>query len=375
MSDIEESSEHEIFTQVKITRSPKDDSLEDGQGQVSSTPVLELEKIDKCQRGAYYLDDPDPRERRGDVRHLGLNMETRGTEDLPTGGMKKRPIVKLEQYSGEEDWEEFVSHFELCSEIGAWSRRDRRLALAASLKGAARTFYNNLDVLDRVSYNTLITRLNERFGNTRQQSKWLTKFESKKREPGESIDIVGDQLRQMSQRAYPELGLRAREALALNQLYKSVSPELKYRCMDKECKTVVEAVDVISRYEAILGRDDDKDKKKSTVRATNDLGLNKNATNDSLAQQILQRIEVLERDLDRRSYYANRNQGRPRGCFRCGQEDHYIRDCPQPMYRENEAPNQRFNNTRNNRPPPARPQNPRPSGSGAPTGNTQPLSP
>jgi hypothetical protein len=100
-------------------------------------------------------------------------------------------------------------------------------------------------------YDIFVERLVKRFGNARQQSKWLSRLEARKRVPGESISALGDDLRQMAQRAYPELDLRAQEVLAINQLYKTVTLEVKCRCMDKECHTISEAVDVIERYESI----------------------------------------------------------------------------------------------------------------------------
>ena len=84
-------------------------------------------------------------------------------------------------------------------------------------------------------------------------------------EPNESIPAVGDDIRQMAQKAYCNLDPPAQEALALNQLYKIVSLEMKCRCIDRDCTTVSEAVGVIERYEAIMG--DNLDRKKSNMRA------------------------------------------------------------------------------------------------------------
>jgi hypothetical protein len=41
----------------------------------------------------------------------------------------------------------------------------------------------------------------------------------------------------------PNIDTLAQEALALNQLYKSISLEMKSKCIDKECETVATAVD------------------------------------------------------------------------------------------------------------------------------------
>ena len=41
--------------------------------------------------------------------------------------------------------------------------------------------------------------------------------------------------------------------MALDQLYGSLTPELRLRCIDRDCRTVNQAVEVIRTYEGILG--------------------------------------------------------------------------------------------------------------------------
>lgn len=139
------------------------------------------------------------------------------------------------------------------------------LFLAVSLRGQAITFYVSLTAENKVSYQTLVNILNQRFGSTKNQNRWLSKLEMRKRSPGESIAVFGDDIRQMAQRAYYNLDALAHEALALNQSYKVISLEMKCRCIDKDCRTVAEAVDVIERYESIIG--DGVKKRKANVRA------------------------------------------------------------------------------------------------------------
>lgn len=155
--------------------------------------------------------------------------------------------VKPEPYSGSEDWEEYISHFTLCSEVGKWSEQERVLALAASLRGPARTFYISLPKEEKYNYTTLVNDLSQGFGSSRQQSRWVSRLEDRKRKQDELIASLGDDLRQMSQRAHPNLDARAQEALALNQLYKYISLEMKCRCIDRNCLTIAQAVDIIER--------------------------------------------------------------------------------------------------------------------------------
>jgi hypothetical protein len=54
--------------------------------------------------------------------------------------------TKCPPYDGGEDWEEYISHSEICTELGKWRETAKVLALAAALGegGAARTFYISL---------------------------------------------------------------------------------------------------------------------------------------------------------------------------------------------------------------------------------------
>ncbi|VDI31311.1 ceramide glucosyltransferase [Mytilus galloprovincialis] len=99
---------------------------------------------------------------------------------------------------------------------------------------------------DLMVYILLVRRLEERFGSVRQQNRWLSRFEMRTRNSGETVAALGDDLRQIDDSL-------AQEVLALNQLYKSIPIEMKCRCEDRECKTVADAVDIIERYEALLG--------------------------------------------------------------------------------------------------------------------------
>ena len=93
---------------------------------------------------------------------------------------------------------------------------------SACLKGQARAFYLGLSPLDRSSYHRLVQKISERFGSVCQQSRYLTKFETRNRGQGETIASLGDDLRLLAQRAYPELGTDAQESLALHKFYKAV---------------------------------------------------------------------------------------------------------------------------------------------------------
>lgn len=264
---------------------------------------------------------------------------------------RHRLQVKPEFYTGDEDWDQYISHFQNCADLGRWSEMDKALTLSACLKGQARAFYLGLSPLDRSSYYRLVQKFSERFGSVRQQSRYLTKFETRKRKPGETIASLGDELRLLAQRAYPDLGTDAQESLALHQFYKGITLEMKCRCIDRDCRTVESAVQVVERYEAILGEGNEK--KKSTVRAVNNISepgssgprpypnRNNNRPRPNDKPQTPNTIELLKQVLDRIEKLESRSQSvgvkdstRPkpyyrRGtCFICQSPEHFLQDCP-----------------------------------------------
>ena len=257
--------------------------------------------------------------------------------------------VKPEPYDGGDDWEEYISHFEVCAELGRWRETDKVLALAAALRGPARTFYISLEQAEKRNYAILTQKLGSRFGSTRQQNRWLSRLEMRKRQSGESVAALADDLRQMAQRAYIDLDGRAQEVLALNQLYKSVAPEVKYQCTNQGCKTVAEAVEVIERYEAILR--DGTDKKRGSVRMT-DLtsstecsGTDKDTILNDRLNGLTRRVSQLQDNKAPNNYrqnnFSQNNFSRPKPtgnvqnlgrrdvkCFICDSPNHICRNCP-----------------------------------------------
>ena len=239
--------------------------------------------------------------------------------------------VKPEPYDGKDSWEEYISHFEDCAELGRWTDREKVLFLATSLRDQARTFYMSLSVLERRSYDTLIDKFSRRFGNSRHQNKWLSKLEMRKRLPGESAAALGDDIRQMAQKAYCNLDDTAQELLALNHLYKVVSVEMKCRCIDKNCQTVSDAADVIDRYEAILGENTDRKKQVRATKSVDESSDHKQTLGTvahsqitdpcELLQEISARLERLEKNGKKSSNHL---------CFNCNSPKHFIKDCPHP---------------------------------------------
>ena len=61
--------------------------------------------------------------------------------DVTRQSLEINIVVKPESYNGKDDWDEYISHFQDCAELGRWSDRTKCLFLATSLRDQARTYY------------------------------------------------------------------------------------------------------------------------------------------------------------------------------------------------------------------------------------------
>ncbi|CAG2237013.1 unnamed protein product [Mytilus edulis] len=93
-----------------------------------------------------------------DQRHNFDDRNGRGNHNMQPIGPPK-VTLKPEPFSGKDCWEEYLSHFEDCAELGQWGNRTKLLFLAASLRGQARTYYTSLSAGDRRTYQMLTQKV------------------------------------------------------------------------------------------------------------------------------------------------------------------------------------------------------------------------
>jgi hypothetical protein len=225
--------------------------------------------------------------------------------------------------------------------------------LAAMLKGTARKFFTGLNARDKSDYFVLIDHLRQRFGcQSKHQQFWLSQLDARNRQPGETAATLGDDLLLLARRAYPkgmtDMNL---QKLALQQFYKSLEPEMRWRCIEKNCITIDEAVEAVETYETVMG-------KSNPLRRPVRAALTESAQDDKskMIQTLADKIDRLEvqlreqranqanhnalpgRNNNRQPYYNNqRGNNRypnrdtiesPLPCFICKRTGHYYKECP-----------------------------------------------
>ena len=245
-----------------------------------------------------------------------------------------RSNAKPDPYRGDDDWDQYISYFEDLSELAQWTDKEKLLYLATCLKGQARTHYCSLPVQERRSYQILVDRLEQRFGNKKQQTRWLSKMQSRTRGKHESIAAFGDEILLYSRKAYINLDTEAQEMLALQHFYKNISPEMRCRLMERDCQTVREAVEIVERYEEVMGESRAM-LGTSHARGVLDSKGNPNHNETRGDENISSMIRRIERRLDVLESHVT-GQRSARNCFSCGSNKHLYMQCPQNNRRGND---------------------------------------
>ena len=320
-------------SEIEFNRQHNDTEMED-------QPAIDIEELDQQQeheihdRAASVLSsiydipeledapeqEPKSRPTIMESEYLRIPIDPQAKGDISGNAscyiLHTSPHMKPQTYNRDEDWESYLNHFELCAKLGRWSYHDRVLYLAASLRGNAQVYYMTLMPAERSSYYTLVVKLGLRFSNARQQPMWISRLEARVRRQNESLAELGDDLRRMSRRAYSSLNNEAKEMLALNQLYKSVSPELKYKCISKNCTSVTQAVSIIELYEAFLGEDSAKNLvRQATAEPDRNLQAKESfsySRDDNNLQAILRKLQNCIDMLSRQCYTQTRSDQGPR---------------------------------------------------------------
>ena len=113
IEEVDQQQEHDLHDQAASVLSSIDiPELEDSPEQEPrSRPTMESE----------YLGIPIHPQAKGDI-----------SGNASCSILHTSPHMKAQTYNGDEEWESYLNHFELCAKLGRWSYQNKVLYLAAS---------------------------------------------------------------------------------------------------------------------------------------------------------------------------------------------------------------------------------------------------
>ena len=260
--------------------------------------------------------------------------------------MASRPAVLPETYGGDGSFSDWCDHFESVAQVNGWDNAAKSLWLRVRLVGRAQSAYKRLSEADRADYSKAIPLLKERFEPASQCAMYEAEFHSRRKRPTEDWAAFGEDLKTLSDKAFPDLEVAARERLAVTQFLGQLDPQLSFSVRQTKPKTITTAITATLEMESYRLAPHSSPAYTQLESPPEPAFVNaihsKQNTMMDMIQKMMARIDSLEKEVkglreERSSNLPPRQD--PTGpvvCKRCGKEGHYARGCAVPRRRDSQ---------------------------------------
>ena len=202
------------------------------------------------------------------------------------GSVKMKPQC----YDGSEDLDEYLSHFEILSDLNSWGYETKSLYLAGSLKGDARTLLTELSPMERRDFQSLVKILNLRFGSVNRAEIFKANLQTRVKRREESISELAQSIKKWTRQAYPNAPSTVISTLARDHFIDALpESDMRLRIREGQAKDIAEAEILALRLEAYRVADRQKSNR-NRGQQINQVGSNPNNpqdVNETLVKSIM----------------------------------------------------------------------------------------
>lgn len=256
-----------------------------------------------------------------------------------------RHVAKPGEFDGSGSWSSFIAQFKAIASAQAWIERDSLAILVASLKGSALEFFAHLSTADQTDFHRLIDALEGRYGAANQEPWFRSQLRSRRRNAGETLPHLAQQIERLVSLAYPTAPMELRDSLGCDYFLDALDDaDLHIAVRQGRPSSLPQALASAIEIESVRGaaglmsrspNSGAAARQAQTHQPASDpeshLSQESTVTRETLAQ-ILRALNDMQKSLaessrsDRRFSAARRQ---PTGaCWECGLEGHLRRQCP-----------------------------------------------
>ncbi|XP_038058673.1 uncharacterized protein LOC119729953 [Patiria miniata] len=276
-------------------------------------------------------------------------------EDVAETEIKlKKPNICPDRFNGKVPWKDYKAHFMACRVANGWNDGQAKVFLAASLQGPALSVLGCQPEGKKYSFRDLISSLDQRFGPGQQAEYHLMELRHRRQGEKETLQELGQSIRELSALAYPEFSEEGRDRLARGHFMDSVGNrairEAIFRAKPTSLDDSIKASLAAESYHKVEEqRAADKTKKyarmvetEPTVEATGEVPVNQ-AVVDRAVQQIISRLgeNVPTGSKDTIRPFGRRKANTEDVCHNCRCKGHFARDCKKPKARRSRMSDKR----------------------------------
>ena len=151
------------------------------------------------------------------------------TDEGKLSSASLRSKIKQATFDGSCSWLDNKAHFEACAEINNWSKQEKGLFLAVSLRGQAQGVFGNI-VNRSHDYDELVGALEERFAPPNQTELYCVQLRERRQKASETLSELGQDIRRLANLAYPTAPSDLRETLSKEQFIDAlISSDMRIR--------------------------------------------------------------------------------------------------------------------------------------------------
>lgn len=263
-----------------------------------------------------------------------LDFEPESTDWTESRSKEKRDEVQVKRtFSGttKEVWDDFLRYFENVSKINKWNKDRKRLIFLTALRDQAETYVHGLsdDLVN--SWESLVEKMEFRFGHSNMKESYLLEARMRKRKSNESFRDLGQAIEDLYRRAYPNSPDTVQEN-SIKTFLDACSENEEFRLAVRRSrpKTLQEAITHAMEEECIRLSEKSKGPLKKNIYSVESRNSEVNGEN--------KRFSPNAYAYNGRNYNGRRNgfkyRGRPQQrskdnivCHGCGETGHYKPQC------------------------------------------------
>jgi len=184
------------------------------------------------------------------IHHDTRNRRKHSSSEGMKGDIRGYSVgTKLGTYDGNSCLETFLAKFDNCTQYFKWNEKDKLFHLKASLEGAAGQILWTAGKQSSVAEVTKLLR--NRFGNANQAERFRAVLRTRKRRQWESLQSLYQDVCRLMSLACPGQSNEVVDVVGRDAFLDALEDHsLRIRILDKEPRTLDDALNVASRLEA-----------------------------------------------------------------------------------------------------------------------------